>query len=610
MYRLCRWSLVLALISMISMPLLAQVAPPSDQADVTVVVTAERTLQPVSESIASATVVTAKQIRDEGAQSVVDVLRLVPGAVVTQNGQTGSLANAHLRGTSTSQVLVLVDGQRLSSSAFGGTADLSKIPVSDVARVEVIRGPVSSLYGSDAIGGVINIITKKPTGSRGEVKLGYGDNQRQSRYMMVGGGDQNTAWQLTTDFPVYSGTVANSDYSGTDIAGRVDLNNLKGWELSLRGDGYHDTLGLPGSVGFPSPNDHQWWDRGSFDISAKRAMGAGQLELHAYTIDQKLKELNPDYFTNTLITGTTRATEATYRLTRGNQSWVFGGELRGEDYTDVEGGLVQADKGITNRALFAQDRIVLNKTTDALVGARLDDHSVAGNKVTPRLGINRAISDKTHMRASYSAGFRAPSLVDLYYNNFGTVGNPNLKPEQSHQYELGVNAQLGADTLDVALFTNSVTDQITWQSAATVENPWAGTFMNVDRARQRGMELSWDHPLKGSMHLNMFYTYIDARNLTNGTRLSGIPYNQIGATLSSKVKTWSMALTGRCTSDRHYGVSKVDGKPVLDFTVTRQTDKPTNPYLIIRNLTNAAYEEVAGYRAEGRSFEVGMRTSW
>ena len=584
--------------------------PPSDQADVTVVVTAERTLQPVSESIASATVITAKQIRDQGAQSVADVMKLAPGVAVTQNGQTGSLANAHIRGTSSSQALVLIDGQRLTSSAFGGAADLSKIPVTNIARIEVIRGPASSLYGSDAIGGVINIITKETLGSKGEARLGFGSNARQTKYMMLGGGNESSTWQLTSDFPAYSGARTNSDYTATDLSGKLSFMNVRGWDLSLRGNDYHDALGLPGPTDFLTDDDHQWWDRHSFDLSAKRDVGGGQLEVSGYTSDQRLKELNPAYFMDTLITGKTATAEVVYRLARGNQDWVFGGEYRHENYRDVENGSVQADKGISNQGWFVQNRIAMSKTTDALLGARLDDHSVAGSRLTPRLGVNHAISEKTRLRLSYGQGFRSPSLVDLYYNNFGTLGNPDLRPERSQQYEIGVNTQIGNDTLDIALFTNSVIDQITWRSAATESNPWAGTFENVSRARQRGMELSWDHPLARGMHLVMFYTFIDARNLMDGARLPGIPRDQLGATLTGKVKTWNLALTGRANSDRRFGTSTAAGYMVFDLTFTQQTDKPLNPYIIVRNLTDAHYDEMVNYPAEGRSIEVGTRATW
>jgi outer membrane cobalamin receptor len=585
-------------------------APPTDQADVTVVVTAERTLQPASESIASVTVITAKQIRDQGAQSVADVVRLAPGVSVVQNGQTGANANAHIRGTSASQVLVLVDGQRLSSSAFDSTADLSKIPVTDIARVEVIRGPVSSLYGSDAIGGVINIITKETLGSKGEAKLGFGSSARQTKYMMLGGGNERSTWQLTSDFPAYSGARTNSDYTATDLSGRLSFTNLRGWNVSLHGNSYTDSLGLPGMVSMPSVNDHQNWDRNGFDISAGRAIGGGDLELHAYSIDQRLRETNPDWFYDSDISGKTQSMDAVYRFARGIHNWTLGGEYRTEDYRDVENASVAADTSISNTGVFLQDRMVVDKATSLLAGARVDNHSTAGSKFTPRVGLNYAMSGSTHMRLSYAGGFRAPSLVDLYYNNpgFSTHGNPDLKPEKSRQYELGFNTQSGKDTLDVALFVNEVTDQIIF--AMDPKDPSQFTFLNVTRARQQGLEVSWDHPITDATHLSLFYTCLNAQNLTTHSRLPGIPYNQAGLTLSSRLKSWNAALTGRWASERPFGTLTAGSAAIFDLTLVRQMDKPLNPYLTIRNLMDTEYEEVAGYPAEGRSFELGMRSTW
>jgi outer membrane cobalamin receptor len=195
--------------------------------------------------------------------------------------------------------------------------------------------------------------------------------------------------------------------------------------------------------------------------------------------------------------------------------------------------------------------------------------------------------------------------VELYYHNpsWGMNGNPNLHPESSRQYELGVNTQVGKDTLDAALFTNTVENQIRWDFVAN-------TFMNVDNARQRGIEITWDHPFTSATRVSMFYTYLDARSLTDGSRLSGIPYNQIGMTLTSRMRQFNMALTGRWTTNRTYGTAVSAGRAVFDLTLVRQTDKTVSPYLTIRNLTNTSYEEIAGYPGEGRSFELGVRTNW
>ena len=271
MRRLC---CCIILLTLSCVHLWAQDTAQPDEPEITVVVTAERTPQPVSESISSATVVTAKQIRDQGAQTVGDALRLVPGVTIRQYGQMGA-AGVRSRGTDAKQTLVLVDGQRISSPAFITGTDLSKFPVSNIDRIEVIRGPVSSLYGSEAIGGVINIITKQSTGRSGDVVLGFGGHGQMERSLALNGANDRMSWQFTSALPTYFGAQPNSDYSATNMSGRITLPSVKGWQTSLRAEGYHDTLELPGPVSSPSPNDHQWWDRTTAEVGAGRDILGG-----------------------------------------------------------------------------------------------------------------------------------------------------------------------------------------------------------------------------------------------------------------------------------------------------------------------------------------------
>ena len=630
MYTLPRRSALAAFLLLLPLPLVAQTAPEPDQPEVTVIVTAERAEQPASESIASAAVITAKEIREQGARTVADVLRLVPGATLRQSGQLGAVSVAHVRGAEANQVLVLLDGQRISSSAFLGGADLSKLPTADISRIEVIRGPVSSLYGSEAIGGVINIISKRPTEAGGEAVLGFGDNGRAERTLSLRGGTERMAWQFTGSSPAFSGTRPNSDYSATDLSARVVLPSVKGWELSMRAERYHDSLGLPDAdpnhTGYADPDDHQWWDRENFDLSAKRGLVAGEAEWRAYRITQRLHNLSPGIdwegdpvVYDSRITGTTKAMETTYRLERGAHRWVFGGEYRDEAYEDMEGGGAPSTqrKTITNRALFVQDRRAIGPRTDLVLGTRLDDHSTAGSKMTPRIGVSHVVAPRVRARLSYAEGFRAPNFVQLYYNTSWGTGNPNLRPEKSRQYELGLNIQRKDDVIDLAVFTSRVRDRITW---VTDPETYRGTYENVERAGQRGFEVAWNRRLSDSAHLSLCYSYVDARNRTQDTRLPGIPHNQISLTAATKLKSWDVALTGRW-SDRRPDLAfdpitwlprqvMLSGRAVFDLSLTRRGGKRGDPYVIIRNLTDASYEEVLGFPAEGLSIEMGMRSSW
>ena len=631
MNKFYRFSAILALATLLSLPAFAETTTENDEPEVTVIVTAERAAQPVSESIATATIITAKEIQQSGAQSISDVLRLVSGITTRQMGQMGAAATAIVRGSKSNQVLVLIDGDRVSNPAFIGGVDLSKFPLSEVSRIEVIHGPVSSLYGSDAIGGVINIITKQPAKTATNAVLGFGGNGRTTRNLSLQGGSKSVLWRFTGDVPAFDGTRPNSDFAATDLSAKIVLPSVKGWELSLKGERYSDTLGLPNSdpnhTGYFDPDDRQWTERESFNFTAKRDLGSGKLEWKAYRISQQLHNVAPglDWMGEPItydsrITGVTEAAELTYQFKRNAHEWVIGGEYRNEAYDDLEREPLPSthqQENISNRALFVQDRWDTGPKTSLVLGARLDDHSAFGSKVTPRIGVTHIIGPKAHLRASYSEGFRAPNFVELYYDSAYGSGNPNLKPEKSRQFEVGISKEFEKDTVDLAVFTNDVRDLIKWE---TDPNTWLGTYNNIQRSRKNGVEFSWEHRFSPSASLGLSYSYINALNSATKQRLDGIPHNKISLTAAKTVKSWDIALTGQVSDARPdltfdpvtFAMSHVTvpGKLVLDLSLTHRGGKSCNPYVIIRNLTDVSHEEVAGYPAEGRSVEVGMRSSW
>ncbi len=630
--RLVGWVATLVSLAVWCSPVVGDVeAKPEEETsgipEIMVVVTGERIEVPVSESIASATVITEEEIEETGAATVAQALRAVPGVAVRESGQLGAVAQVSLRGGRPAQMLVLVDGRRASTPAFLGGTDLSKFPLAEVERIEVIRGPASSLYGSEAMGGVINIITKRPTEHGARVGIGFGSNGRAERGLSLFGAG-SAPWQLTASFPHFGGERANSEYSATDLSGKVTLPVWKGWEMSVRGNIYRDTLGLPGAdtagTGYADPDDHMWWMRSSLDLVARRERASDEFEFRAYRVRQELHNVAPglDWLSfeptvfDTLVTGTTEAGEAVYRRSLGAHELVVGGEYRSERYQDVEAQdsvvLGEQDRGIVNRAVYVQDRWSVSEGTDVVLGARYDDHSRAGGKLAPRVGVSHVVGDGLRARASYGEGFRVPNLVELYYNAFGYVGNPDLKPEQSRQWEVGLNALRGRDEFDVVVFWNKVSDQIAWLGT---------TYENLEEARQRGVEVSWEHRFRGGARLALSYTNLNAKDLATGQRLLRVAREQISATLARRTREWGVALTGRWQGERpdvlgydpdtwEPVVGDLPAYTVLDLRVEHSVGDRARPYLMIRNMLDKSYQPIAGYPAEGRTAEVGLTVDW
>ncbi|HEX2948087.1 MAG TPA: TonB-dependent receptor [Armatimonadota bacterium] len=587
---------------------------PSDdkEPDATIVITDTKTPHPVSESIATTTVVTAQTMQKEGAQTALDALRFVPGLTIRQNGEMGGSSSTSIRGLVSKQMLVLVDGQRISSPALISGVDLSKFPTDDISRIEVLRGPASSLYGSDAIGGVINIITKKPTKSGGTATYSIGSHGRSARDFTVKDAGEKVQWLLSGSFPDYDGQRTNSQFAATDFSGRIIFPDVKKWELAVRAENYSDDQGVPGSTFYPSPNDKQSFDRNNINLTAKRDIAGGDLDLSVYATQQKLD--NESTYGDTSAKGDTYATEANYNYQLGNHQLAFGGEYRKEQYHNISAPLPEIRESISNKAIYAQDRWAIADKTDLVYGARLDDHSTAGSKITPRIGINRAIAKNTNVRASYAVGFRAPNFIELYYNspdpNYGTIGNPHLKPETSQQFEVGIATQKGKSSLDLALFNTAIRDEITWSAMADPLPNYQSTYLNVNRSTHYGAELSYGYTPSKLTNISLSYSYTKAFNSENGQRLTGIPYNMLTLTASQTIHRWDITLSGRWVDERPDFSGLAPSFATLDLTIQPNGSGRVLPYLTIRNLTNTSYEEVLGYPAESRSLEFGLRSAW
>ncbi len=599
--------------------------PTDPNADpVNVIITAEGRPQLQSESIASSTIITAHDLEAKGAQTVADALRTVPGVAIIQNGQNGALATVQIRGTRGTQALVLIDGQRISSPAFMGT-DMSKFPVSDISRIEIIRGPVSSLYGSEAFGGVINIITKRPVGTGGELAYSYGNHGRTQRSIDVSDGNEKLAWQFNASAPGFNASRPNSDFVAADYTGRILFNGVSGWDIALRAEHYNDALGVAGSVNFAPTDERQWWLREDFSVSATRELDNGTLTVNLHSLRQEAEDrATIPYSYSSNFRGNTINGDIRYARTLGVHQLVAGLEARTDGYRDLEVPGTGVDIKINNRAFFLEDRWGITKDTSLVLGARQDQHSAAGVHFSPRIGLSQNMGAGLMLRTSYSEGFRAPNFTELYTSSFGTTGNPNLAPETSRSFEAGAAYTQSRDNYDIALFSNRVTDQITWVPDTA---PFSYTYKNLARVRQQGLETNWNHVINKDWKTGMSYSYLEANDSDTGARLARLPHNKVSLSVTGNVAdVWNTTLTGRCTDQRpdlsfdsNFVGSNVmlPSRAVFDLNITRNRfalDKENkimlSPFLMIRNIANTPGDEIADYPTESRSAEIGIRMYW
>jgi vitamin B12 transporter len=589
--------------------------------DVVMPVTGERQPVPVSESIASVSIITAADIEKSGASNVSELMQKLPGVQINPNGTMGSLSSPIVRGSSGSHVLVLIDGKRISTPASYSGADLAKIPVEQIDRVEIIRGPVSALYGSDSIGGVINIITKKRTGSGGELNLAMGNNGRMERSVSAYGDIYGNQWTASGSFPTYDGVRPNSKFRAVDYNVGYTMPKVGDWKLNAGLNHYADKLGLPGPDNFPNTTDSQWWTRDSIELGGETKAWKGDVDVRFYHNMQQLHNayfdawMVPPGMASSLITGATDVIEATYSRNLKAHEIIGGIEIRSEKYKSLATSSATQKQSVDNQAIYIQDRWTIDEDTDVVGALRFDNHSTAGGKLTPRAGVNTKIADNARMRVSFSEGFTAPNFVQLFYDNpwgAGYDGNPNLKPETSRQVELGLNYEMGIHTFDFAYFRTKVTDLI--------ESDGVTPYANTSDATRKGVELTWNARIDNTTNAGASFTLTDAYNDKTKVHALRLPSTKITAMVSKSYKNWDASIDGIWVSradDKFFNPSTfattaevIPAHAVFNISLTRTGLKNITPYFIVRNITGTNYQSIAGYKAEDRNFEAGVRYKW
>jgi vitamin B12 transporter len=484
----------------------------------TVTVTATRTERSVEESLASVTVIDRDEIERRQAQSVQEVLRGVPGLSIANNGGLGKSTSVFLRGTESGHVLVLIDGVRAGSATTGITA-FQDTPIDQIERIEIVRGPRSSLYGSEAIGGVIQIFTRKGgEGFKPYLSFGAGSH---SMYKATGGvsGGNDRAW--------YSLNGSRLETRG--------FNACAGRPFSLGGggcftrqpddDGYRNTSGSA-RAGYRFDNGLEI--EGNLLHAEGENEFDGNLQNRSTFVQQmvggRLKYSPFEFWTTSLRAGRTldesdnfrdRRFSSTFDTQRVNVTWqndfaLAEGHLLtlGLDYYNdqVDSTTDYAVDSRDDKAGFAQYQLTLGGF-DAVLGTRVDDNEQFGVYPTGNVALGYGFDNGIRLSASWGKAFKAPTFNELYFPGFG---NPMLEPETSESWEVGISGQ----HWDVAWALNGYHTEID-DMIATVCGQVSCFAENLDRARILGLEAQastrlWGFDIAANLSL------IDPENLSEG----------------------------------------------------------------------------------------------
>ncbi|HEU4989043.1 MAG TPA: TonB-dependent receptor, partial [Gemmatimonadaceae bacterium] len=617
------------------------------------VTSATRIPVPAHDVPASVTVITGAQLRALGITTVADALAGTPGVTIEQSGSAGALTSLFLRGGESKYVKVLVDGVPVNDP--GGAFDFATLTTDNVARIEILRGPASVLYGADAVSGVVSIITRGGSAAPrlslsargGTYHTGDALATLRGGGTFTGGGSAGYALSVArhqTDglYPFNNGFAENV------VSARVDLRPgaADTFALTLRytDSRYHYPTNSAGSI-----VDHNAFDDGdrvvlgavyghAFSPAAAVHLALTSAETGGGTTDQPDTTGGDLYLSLDHVRRHGADAQFDLRDPSGRGVFTLGGSLSAADQNSQAQGAAggyaytsdfTAYRG--NRAAYAQLLYTGVPRFTAVAGARVDDNQTFGAFGTYRAGANYVTAAGTRLRASVGTAFRAPS----FYENFSTgyvTGNPGLRPEHTLSWEAGVEQALAGGRLSVGVtaFSQTFRDMIDYAGDTTA---CGFSYCNVARARAAGLEYTAQASLVSWLSASAGFTHLATRVLTAGfDTTSGGLYHLGQALIRRPATSWNAALEANARTRGAFDVRftyvgrradrDYSAYPALPVTVpgyllvdiggrlpisSMAGGRGTDLTLRVQNVGGVAYQSVYGFRAPGRTVLLGLR---
>ncbi|OOY23748.1 hypothetical protein BMI91_14930 [Thioclava sediminum] len=600
-----RLTMGLMLTTALAAPALAQDSQPY-QLDEIVIYHGALEPQSSDKTAQAVTVLSRNELERSGQTRLANLIAQSPGVGILSRGPMGAQTGFTIRGVSQNYVKVMVDGIDVSDpSAPQVLPDLGRFNTFNYDRVEIMRGSQSAVYGGQAVAGVINLDTPRPTedGVTQSVKLELGSYHTANAAYNFGWkkGDDELAIQLSK---VYTAGFSAADKKN----GNTEKDGYRADRVSLRAQKRISDNLLIGFNGF-AQNDRGEFDNGfsspptdSNEYTVHKERG-GRL-FAKFTTGPLDHELGLTYYTTSRwypvydygYEGKRRKLDWKASTDLGPGRVTFGADRTLETYTGtyVTGDVLTADTGVFGEYAFSPMDGV-----NVTASARHDDHSDFGGNTTGRLGVTWQADAATLLRASVGNGFRAPSGYELYD---GYAGNPDLKPEKSLSYDLGVERDFGAHKLTATLFHIEVDDLIDYSNTTYSYYQTSGT------AKRQGLELGLKGPISSTVNYSLGYTYLDSKNpdgLSAGsTWNSAFGRHTLTAGIDAQVTDkLTLAADMRVVTDRQsqpdYGL--------LNAQMTYDLGNDKEAYLRIENLTDTDYQLWPGYGTSGRAAYVGLR---
>ncbi len=578
----------------------------------TVVVTASRMPQRAQDVIADTTVIHAEEIARSGAGSVADILQRQRGVEITRNGSAGASTSVYLRGSNANQVVVLLDGVRIGSST-SGTAAWNAVPLSSIERIEIVYGPLTTLYGADAIGGVIQIFTRKGEGAPlVTASVGAGSNATRAAAATVSGSANAFRYAFTAgyeDSDGFSSTRPGASGYNPDEDGyrRRNANGQLAYAVSpnveVGAQFLHSSLWAQYDSGSAAYDVHNDQDLNTAAVYASSQVNANWRSILQYArSDDKLGS-----FTNATAAGASQIETEQDELTWQNTIALGPDTLqllyshRKEDVYSSATPAMSRDR-ITNAYAAAYSARRGSHLVD--VSARHDRSSVYGSKNTGAAGYGYDFGNGLRATASVGSSFRAPTFNELYYPNYGL---PTNKPEKGRNAEAGLRYDAGQLQVDATYYRNRLTDMIV--SATPCPGRPGSCAYNVNEAQLEGVTIAAQTRV-AMVNLRGSLDWQDPRDETTGKQLArrAKRFAKFAADSSfGTVKAGAEVVLSGERFDDAANNRRLGGYGLLNLYTTWQFTPDVSLLLRLNNVADKQYELARNYGTSGRTWFAALR---
>lgn len=551
-----------------------------------ITVTANKFEQSINDVLASVSVIERAEIEASNVRDLPTLLSTRVGFQVNPNGGFGQNTGVSLRGTGSGDTLILIDGVRTGSATLGQKA-LNNVPLNSIERIEIIKGSRAAVYGSDALAGVINIITRESDNLSLSATFGSDSYQNYQVAGSVKSGDITTAFnagfEKTDNFDVLQGVAPDEDgYENKNLGFKVNYSDAHYGDFKLLGQ-YSEGFADYDSRFSPADSTIERDDFKNYQFSAGWSKNYTN---QTHSIDLALATDDSD---NTYVDFSVGPTTSTF-ITKRTQV-DYNGQYLLSDELNISGGVNWYNDDVSHSSqLFVEDsRDVLAVFVGAYYDAdkvlanltvRQDDDEQFGDETTYTAAAGYHLSEDATFRISQSTGFKAPTFNDLY---FPLYGNPDLQPEKSVNRELGLSVDFDIAQVDVAIFRNDIEDKIDYDANFALAN--------IDEARYEGVEFSLSQQFFG-FDSNLNFAYLSAEDEETGAELRNVAKRTFNWELAKQFGAFDARLDMQYRSDREGAVTRLGSYTLWNLAGNYQVNEHIEVSLRVENLFDKEYNAV------------------